>query len=247
MKNLMKIVFFIAAIGLYPFGCEAQVNGTIPNPDSCDTVFIEDPARDTVEAELRKLIDDSLSSIASLEKDNGEQAIVISTQSNEIGSLKSSIVGLEAIMVSDGQKMTEMDNDIQILKSEIVVLETELALKPDTIYRDGEIVYVQRDSVTVGGIAYKVSDIEQVLPFQTTDTIDVSWCVGDPTLRKYWHEGDIDVYPHFINFATLEKGMIKVYFKEPLDTIIKKHETLTLQRIRSHKEGITQYDYINSK
>lgn len=248
MKNKLA-VFLIIITGafLYPFGCEAQVNGTIPNPESCDTVFIEDHQRDAAEAELRELLDQVTTDVANLKKSDQEKTIVISTQANEIGSLKSAIADKDNALETYAADIAKANSDIEILKSDIVVLEAALAEKPDTVYRDGEVVYRDRDSITVGGIAYKVTDIEQILPFQTVDTVDVTWCVTTPADRKYWHEGDIDTYPHFVNFATTEKGMIKVYFRQPLDTVIKKHNTLTLQRIRSHKEGVTQYDFINSK
>lgn len=253
MKNFSKALLIVIAIGFYPFGCEAQTGG-IPTPDSCDTVFIEDPQRDLMEQELRDLLDLAKSDIIGLEKTVEERDLIISTQANQISSQGTQIENLlsqvSEIQETNGDLIINLDSaksEIVVLKKEIQTLEDDLAQKPDTVYKEGEIVYRDRDSITVGGIEYKVAEIEQILPFQTVDTIQATWCDPDPTTRKYWHEGDINVYPHFVNFATKERGMIKVYFKQPLDTLIKKHNTLTLQRIRSHKEGITQYDYISSE
>jgi len=234
MKKSQIITFLICISFFYPFGCEAQINNTTPINDSCDTIYIEDPEKDS---EIKAALDQN----EKLVKDLAEKGIIISTQANEISSLKSELTTKQDLIDSQGSQVIKLESDIVILNSDIVKLENLLAVKPDTIFTETE-----ADYITVNGIQHKVSEIEQILPNQTVDTIQVTWCTPDPKNRKYWHEGNIDVYPHFVNFATKEKGMIKVYFNTPLDTIIKRSSILKLQRIRSHKQGISQYDYISS-
>jgi seryl-tRNA synthetase len=245
MKKLGILMIIMSGLFMYPFSCTAQID------EGCDTIVIEDPQQEAKISELESEISTALDQNDKLVKDLQRQGLIISTQSNEITSLKGQVSNqadqIQSLTVTNSvtqASLTKANSDIQILKSEVKLLEDELSLAPDTIYVDKP---VQNDYIVVGGVEYKVDEIEQILPFQTVDTVDVSWCTEDPTKRQYFHEGDIDVYPHFINFATKEKGMIKVYFEEPLDTLIKKRSTLTLKRIRSHKEGLSQYNYISSK
>lgn len=247
MKKLQILMLLVSGVFFYPFGCEAQQNGTIPNSDGCDTIEIESPKQAEAIKTATATID-SLTTLTDFQAGKitewideskrlgviiNEKDLIISTQSNEISSLNTAKIVSEA-------EVSRLTDTIASKDTEISVLIGKLAEKPSE-----EIVYVDRDSITVGGINYKVSDIEEILPHQTTDTIQLGWCEPDPTVRDYFHEGNKDVYPHWVNFASAKKGMVKVWLTEELTPEAKAQDSITVQRIISHKIGLTQLIYIN--
>lgn len=119
---MKKLILIILAISFYPFGCEGQVNGTLPGSDGCDTVYVEDPAWDSQVKTFEQMIKD-------LTDDN---AILRANNEN----LTAQVATLDAAVVVATASIKSRDDEIKSLKSDITSLEEQLASKADTIYKD---------------------------------------------------------------------------------------------------------------
>ena len=117
-------------------------------------------------------------------------------------------------------------------------------LKKELATAEGETIYIERDSITVNGIDYKVTDIELIRPIQAIDTITVTHC-GLTNETVWYHHGGVDLpYPKDITFATAEHGMTRVKFNTQLTDTIKVQASYQLKRIRDYEKAWTFYEFI---
>jgi len=238
MKNLMKFLVLISGVFLYPFGCEAQTNGNIP----CDPIIVEDPKQqikidsleDAVKIELDK--NDALLLInQELTDDKSALTLRVTTLTDQKDELQNDINGKQIIINNHESTIETQTIEITTLNTNIEQLNIDLAealSNPDVIYKE-------LDSITVNGVSYKVDEIEQILPNQTIDTIQITTCFEIYENKMWFHAGEIDVYPHIISFPTKQYGMTNVQFNDSLTIDMKKYQnTFTVKRIRDHKEGV---------
>lgn len=263
MKNKFLILtILISGAFLYPFGCEGQVKTLPTNPDSCDTVFIESP-------EIQKCADDLADALDSI----AEQTSIIVVKTAQVANLETKVTNLNSSIKAKNKKITDLtatvvareeaiDTNLKVIQGlevdlsiqadviaaqvlqieekdgQIVKLEADLAAKPKT-----ETVYVEKDSITVGGIAYKVSEIDVILPTQSIDTVFLNTCHDVLDQNKVWyHAGDPNVWPHIIYFPTKELSMTAIQFNEPLTEDMKKYQTkFKVKRVRNHEDATTKY------
>ena len=246
MRNrILTITIIIAAAFMWPFSCSGQVNGTLPNNDSCDTVFIEDPSMDALIKQLtsdnQALTDANVSltnsnmvlkeTVNKADKDIADLTMEGNNLKNVIIERDETITGLNSILVSDGQKMAQMDIEIKDLQRDL------------TACLDRPIE--EAEYITVDGKQYKVSDIEIILPKLRADTVFVSHSNDDKTNRKFFHHGSFDApFPKDITFETKELCMITIEFPDSLGTY-RTLDKFKVERIMDHENARTIYKFIN--
>lgn len=243
--------------------CEGQTTVTVS--ENCDTIIIENPKTNDA---IKSCIEDlgiAMDSITTLSGLNAAQEAQIANNLTAIEELNQEmtqqIAARDAQIVSKDAQIENQATQIQsaattIDDQRIVInnrdatigeLEIALAKKPDTIFEEIETIVevikeVERDSITVGGVDYKVSDIELILPVQTIDTINVNTCFEDYDKKQWFHVGPIDTYPHRIYFPTKELEIIGIMFKDSLTIDMKKYQgKFKVERTIDHSNGTTQY------
>lgn len=240
------ITSFFTIILLFVFlSCTGQV-------PKCDTIYIEDPTTEAMILRLTKENSDLTASNQVLTDINTGINTQLDAANSTIAEQDTTIRRLGDIIETDGQKMTEMDatikrqeNEILVALDSITTLGSDLAdclAKPvgiDTVYVDKPLDYI-----TVGGVDYKVSDIELIKPFQEIDTILVSHSNDDKTSRKFFHHGPFEApFPKDITFETKELCMITVKFPDSLGTY-RSLDQFKVKRIRDYTLADTFYEFI---
>ena len=190
---------------------------------------------------------------------------------DEIRDLKTDIDRLGDIIEADGQKMAEMDKQIQNQANQIKTLldeqkefitqigtltETNNALRAendqlreDLANSEGRVdtITVESEFITIQGQKYRVADIEMIKPKIAIDTILVTHCADSTKNTVWYHHGGVEApYPKDITFATKELAMTRILFKSPLTDSIKASEAYRLKRIRDHENAKTTYEYIDN-
>ena len=226
--KFFKLLALLFVLWLYPFSCVGQTNGTIPNNDSCDTIFIEDPS---VDAMIKRLTEENL---AALEN--------IATLENTVADNETTIRRLNDIIETDGQTMTELSIKVDGLTSDLALANKQLEACQNQA-PEIDTVFVEKDFITVNGKEYKVAEIELIVPTEEIDTIELTICWRDPEKKVWLHATDnIDVYPHLIHIPTKEKGLIPVTFTDSLTLDMKRYQTTwKMMRVINHQKGETQY------
>lgn len=259
----MLIIGFM--LFMYPWSCTPQSVPIGDGGEGCDTIFVESPV-------LNEQINAFQAEIARLKEENGD----LTTQNNgvkqQLQECNETVAAQEATITTQtatiaaqtttisqkndeiAQKDGQIDNQAMQIASqseEIATLEakvTELENRPPETVIDT--VYQEADYITVGGVEYKVDEIELIKPRQEIVEWEMFFCfdttsTGQQTTgkRPWIHEGDPNVYPHFVNVASRDRGMIKVWFEQPLDSTIKIAKSWILEERRNYDLAKTQYVY----
>ena len=228
----MKFLVVMVLFGM--IACQGQT--TVKVSENCDTIIIESPT-------VQKCADDLAEATSTIEQQQGQ----IANQATQIETLLTSNTDLHAQVNDRDERINNQTKEIKTLEDEVVSLNTSLkecqdaGPVMDTVYVD-----VPLDYITIGGKDYKVSEIEKILPMQTVDTIDIAFCEEETGERTYLHEGSIVQYPHFVNVASKDRGMVKVWFETPLDSTIKVQDHWKLKRIRNHEQARTEMTFISA-
>ena len=256
MKNrILILVILISGAFLYPFGCEGQTKTLPVDPDGCDTVFIESP-------EIQKCADDLAGAqivIDNLNTTISDKDAIIVVKTAQVANLDTKVAALnttigkrDATIRTNEAAIQGLNEDLAIQNDlnaakDVIIERRDVTINEMQVLLDAkpttETVYVEKDSITVGGKDYKVSEIDVILPTQSIDTIFLNTCYAQTDTNKVWyHGGDIDAYPHIIYFPTKELSMIGVQFNEKLTDDMKKYQTkFTVKRIRNHEDATTKY------
>lgn len=226
MKSLRTILIITFLATLYPFGCEAQIN--------CDPLESE-----RYEAQIQAF---EITVADLTEQNEALTAQGVSLQS-EINGLKI----IESNLLRDKSQLTEQNaglestvNGLQTQNKDLSELLAEC--RSSTPERDT--IVVQSEYITVGGVEYKVSDIELIRPKLGIDTVTVTHC-GATKETDWWHHGGIsEPYPKDITFATTEFGMTRVHFKDSVTNEIKVQASYKLKRMKDYVNARTTYEFV---
>ncbi len=241
-KKLFKLrgeLITVIMLGLLSF---YSCNGQTPD---CPPIYLESPE---LEARI-KGYEDEVTSLTTEKNKALDSVATLNTLTRQLQKLLDTDAQTIQVLNADKLRLTQ---DLNKANSDIAKVKLDLGIARDSISdllnQDAivvrDTVTVESEYITVNGKEYKVADIENILPNQTTDTITLGFCLDDTSKREFLHEGPIDQYPHFVNFASKNRGLVKVWFKTPLTDEIKVQDTITVQRIRSHKEGLTELIFI---
>lgn len=227
---MKKVLLIILAISFYPFGCEAQVG--------CQDLEIESEKWNTERNAYIDQVDGFTKEVNRLKQVEADLTDANSGLSNQI-DVKDAQIGSQANQITSlNGVVNERDVTISTLNLEVTKLKDDLATA------EGETIYIERDSITVNGVDYKVTDIELIRPLQEIDTVTVTHC-GATVDTDWYHHGGIDLpYPKDITFATAEYGMTRVKFNTKLTDTIKVQASYQLKRIRDYEKAWTFYEFI---
>lgn len=231
MRNkILTLGILFGLTMMYPWSCSPQGGVPITDGEDCDTIYVESPVLDAKIEGLNTMI-------ARLTEEN----IQATNQNN----------GLKKQLEECNNTVASQQSTIATQKATILSLEatiTELENRPPEIVTDT--IYKEADFITVNGVEYKVADIELIKPLTETVEWEMFFCYdtlasGQQTTgkRPFIHEGDINTYPHYVNVASKDRGMIKVWFETPLDSTIKVAKSWILDERRDYKNAKTRYTF----
>lgn len=212
---MKKVILIVLAISFYPFGCDAQINGTLPGNDGCDTIYVDDPVKDAEILTFQQMIADLTAQNEQLTANNTTLTATIVTKDNIIASRNAEINTLS-------QNLTNVTADRDAIAAQL----QECIDKPaDTVYVD------------------KIVEVE-VMPGPTVDTIFVTHSNDDVNNRKFFHHGSLETpFPKDITFETKEHCMITVEF--PIDlNLVRTQAQFKVRRIKDHENARTMYTFI---
>lgn len=145
---MKKLIIIILAISIYPFGCEGQVNGTLPG-DGCDTIYIDDPVKDAEIASFQQVIADLNALNDQLTTDNT--------------SLTASIVAKDNIIASKNAEITALNQNITNITADRDAIAAQLQEcldKPaDTVYVDKEVEVMPSPTVDTIFVTHSNDDV----------------------------------------------------------------------------------------
>lgn len=145
---MKKLIIIVLAISIYPFGCEGQVNGTLPG-DGCDTIYIDDPVKDAEIASFQQVIADLNALNDQLTTDNT--------------SLTASIVAKDNIIASKNAEITALNQNITNITADRDAIAAQLQEcldKPaDTVYVDKEVEVMPSPTVDTIFVTHSNDDV----------------------------------------------------------------------------------------